>query len=158
MSPTLSRKKYFLTVMNELHCHKVEHGSIEQELQFLLLALAGAVRDKQPLEDDLVRRINIVFAQYQAIRLKVSMPNENVSKDSRPTLLHAEFVDGAESLKRMYMEAIISLLEAMEGSSLQLQMCTQCQHWFIPYQRAQVTKFCSAKCRNRYHYLQRKLG
>lgn len=44
------------------------------------------------------------------------------------------------------MESLISLLEAMERGPLDLQRCIQCNNWFIPYQRAQVTKFCSSTC------------
>ncbi len=169
MSPVLSRPNYFLTVINQLKEHQVEQGSLEQELQELLLDLAQSVRAKQDINSEMVHNINIVFQQYQAVRLKLGIvprtdnlsaqesSNELKKEKQQQVLLHAEFVDAPDQLKRMYMEAIVSLLEAMETEQLDLQNCIQCDSWFIPYQRAQVTKFCSSKCRNRYNYLHRKI-
>ncbi|MCM3337685.1 hypothetical protein M3650_03270 [Paenibacillus sp. MER TA 81-3] len=169
MSPVLSRPNFFLSVLNQMkeHDNQMETGSLEQELQSLLLLLAKSVQAKQALTADSVQRINTAFQHYHAIRLKLSiatpanMPvpaSSNLSnKDSAPPfLLHTEFVDPPNQLKRIYMEAILSLLEAMEKEQLELQHCIQCHSWFIPYQRAKVNKFCSAKCRNRYNYLQKK--
>lgn len=169
MSPTLSRENYFLTVINKLNEHHVERGSLEQELQELLLDLAESVQAKIEISVVMVQRINSLFERYQAVRLKVSivprienlsvdMPiNERKKEEQQQILFHTEFVDDPDELKRMYMESIISLLEAMEKKQLDLQKCIQCDSWFIPYQRAQVTKFCNFKCRNRFNYLLRNM-
>lgn len=169
MSPTLSRENYFITVINKLNKHQVERGSLEQELQELLLDLAESVQFKKEISVVMVKRINSLFERYQAVRLKVSivprienlsidMPiNERKKEEQQQILLHTEFVDETDKMKRMYMESIISLLEAMEKKQLDLQKCVQCDSWFIPYQRAQVTKFCSSKCRNRFNYLLRNI-
>ncbi|WP_058304413.1 recombination protein NinG [Gorillibacterium timonense] len=165
MSPTLSRENYFLTVINRIEEHRVDAGSLEQELQQLLLDLAHMVLEKRSFTEAMIQRINFLFEQYQAIHLKLRIvpstgdgaehaPNErHVTGERQSILLYTDFTDGPDHLKRMYMEAIISLLETMERKPLDLQTCRQCGSWFIPYERAQVTWFCSTKCRNRYHYL-----
>lgn len=166
MCPTLSRENYFLTVINEISQHHVQKGSIEYELQALLLLVAESVRDKKGLNEATIAKINELFEQYQAVRLKVSIvpklanlfgSDDSQESSSEQILLHTEFVDSPDLLKRKYMEAIISLLEALErNAQLDLQTCIHCGHWFIPYQRAKVARFCSSNCRNRYHYAQRK--
>lgn len=166
MCPILSRENYFLTVINEISQHYVQKGSIEYELQALLLLVAESVRDKKGLNDAMIEKINELFQQYQAVRLKVSIvpklanlfgSDDSKGRSSEQILLHTEFVDSPDLLKRKYMEAIISLLEALErNAQLDLQSCIHCGHWFIPYQRAKVARFCSSNCRNRYHYEQRK--
>jgi len=156
MSPTLSRENYFLTVINSLHEHQVKPGSLEHEQQNLILDLAQSVRLKQEITAGMLQRLNRLFERYQAVRLNVSLVSRtDLCSDEQRVLLRAEFIDGPDQLKRMYMEAIISLLEAMEGRRLDLQTCAHCERWFIPYQRAQVTRFCNAKCRNRHHYVNR---
>lgn len=169
MCPTLSRGNYFLEVINALDRHYVETGSLEEQLQQLLLELAGTVRDRRKLDGALIQRINSSFEAYQAVRLEVrlvSSPEGSLldasdsqqedASDEQRIFLHTVYIDGPDELRRMYMESIISLLEAMEKGRVELQNCIQCKGWFIPYQRAQVTRFCSPKCRNRYHYMTRK--
>lgn len=172
MCPILSREHYFLQVINELNQHSVESGSLEERLRDMLLELAESVRDGKRLGMDTLHRLNKLFEQYQAIRLKVSLvpraaslfageTDEHTSdtgEEGQQLLLHSEFLDGPDQLRRKYMESIISLLEAMEKSTLALQICVQCDRWFIPYRRAQVTKFCGSACRNRYHYERTKMG
>lgn len=168
MSPTLSRENYFLTVINQLNTHHVKKGSLEQELQGLLLELADSVRLKRGLNAAMLERMNGLFERYQAVRLKVSLVaasrwaagddgrrDEGGQEWQQPLVLHTEFADGPNELKRMYMEAVISLLEAMEKKPLELATCIQCGGWYIPYQRAQVTKFCGTRCRNRFNYVLR---
>ncbi len=167
MSPTLSRENYFLDVINQLDQHHVGRGSLEQELQELLLDLVESVRVKKEISALILQRINGLFERYPAVRLKVRTVSgmgkspvdepmmEQEKEQRQQILLHTEFVDGADELKRMYMESIISLLEALEKKPLHLQKCIQCDRWFIPYQRAQVAKFCSSKCRNRFNYVLR---
>ncbi|MFW5435760.1 hypothetical protein [Paenibacillus apiarius] len=170
MSPVLSRPNFFLSVLNQMpeHDKQIGTGSLEQELQSLLLLLAQSVQAKQALTADTVQRINDAFQHYHAVRLKLSLtPPATLSARASnghpdkgggapPFLLHTEFVDPPHQWRRIYMEAILSLLEAMETEQLELQRCIQCHGWFIPYQRAKVNKFCSAKCRNRYNYVQKK--
>jgi hypothetical protein len=168
MSPILSREHYFLQVINELEQHRVEPGSLEEQLRDMLVELAESIRGKTPIDADALHRLNGLFEQYPAVRLKVSFvpqpvslfadSNNDASEAERQVMLHTVFTDGPEQLKRMYMEAVISLVEAMEKGTLELQTCTQCNRWYIPYRRAQVTKFCSAACRNRYHYERGKTG
>ncbi|UHA73619.1 hypothetical protein [Paenibacillus sp. 481] len=168
MSPVLSRPDYYLVVLNQMNQEELTcaQGSLEWELRELLCLLAHSVQTKQTLHADMVQRINHAFQTYHAVQLKlrVNVPEHvhqettsNKAGTPRQRLcLHTEFVDPPDKLRRVYMEAMISLLEAMEQEPFELQTCAQCQHWFIPYQRAQVAKFCQEKCRNRYHYLQKK--
>ncbi|KKO55333.1 hypothetical protein [Paenibacillus sp. DMB20] len=159
MSPSLSRENFFLTVINEFKHHQVKTGSLEQKLQELILDIAQAVENKLGLNSAIIQRINGVFKEYQAVQLKVGLASErglSSVDEQQQILLYTEFIDEPDQLRRVYMEALISLLEAMEKNRLDLQRCFQCDHWFIPYQRAQITKFCSSKCRNRYNYLIKK--
>lgn len=166
MCPILSRENYFLTVINEANQHEVKRGSLEQEMREVLLELAESVRSNEAISDNLLHRVNHIFDQYQAVRLKVSLVSkiedlffdeDKVERTSQQILLHTEFVDEPDQLKRKYMEAIISLLEAIEKNTLNLQTCIHCGDWYIPYQRAKVAKFCSSNCRNRHHYIHRKI-
>lgn len=159
MSPVLSRPNYFLTVLNQIPylSHSIEAGSLEYELQDVLLCIAQVVQAKQNITEELGHRINQSFQNYQAVRLRLSISSTSMKLE--PSVrIESEFVDPPDRLRRMYMEAILSLLEAMERETLELQTCMQCGHWFIPYQRAQVTKFCTSKCRNRHHYELKKIS
>lgn len=178
MSPSLSREHYFLTVLNQLSGHVVETGSLEHELREVLLELATTVSEQREWSGELLARINDLFVRYPAVRLQISLrpsfaadaaamdsaiPDSAADDGTQQTappnaqlLLHTAFVDGPDRLRRMYMEALISLLEAVELKPLDLKNCTECNHWYIPYARAKVTRFCSAKCRNHYHYRMRK--
>ncbi|UNK16031.1 hypothetical protein MNQ98_15930 [Paenibacillus sp. N3/727] len=165
MSPSLSRENFFITVINQFEHHQVKFGSLEQKLQELILDIAQAVQNKLGLNTGIIQRINCVFKEYQAIQLKVGIvskmdsspldesENGRTQEEQQQILLCTEFIDEPHQLRRIYMESLISLLEAMEKNRLELQRCTQCNNWFIPYQRAQITKFCSSKCRNRYNYV-----
>jgi len=171
MSPSLSREHYFLTMLNQLSGHVVDAGSLEFELREVLVELATSVSEQTEWSGELLTRINDLFVRYPAVRLQISLrPSlvaDGVSMDNGTAepppvgsgsrlLLHTAFVDGPERLRRMYMEALISLLEAVEQKPLDLKNCTECAHWYIPYPRAKITRFCSAKCRNHYHYRMRK--
>lgn len=167
MSPILARPQYFVHVLNQPHERRqFVEGSLERELYDLLHGLAEAVRSRCDISAGMVERINEVFQHYQALRLKLTVldPSDSLFRqgsggkkyDGQQLLLHTEFVDDADNVRRMYMEALLSLLEAMEQERAELQQCNHCRNWYIPYQRAQVTKFCSAKCRNRSNYLQKQ--
>lgn len=166
MCPTLSRENYFLTVINEAKRHEMQSGGLEQEMREVLLTLAESVRSNQVISRNLLHRVNQIFEAYQAIRLKVSLVSKmedlfveehKTERAQRQIVLHTEFVDKPDQLKRRYMEAIISLLEAIERNpSLNLLTCIHCGDWYIPYPRAKAAKFCSSNCRNRHHYLHRK--
>ncbi|WP_195575132.1 hypothetical protein [Paenibacillus sp. 1001270B_150601_E10] len=168
MSPSLSRENFFLTMINQFEHHDVKSGSLEQKLQQLILDIAYAVQQKLGLSTDIIQRVNQVFHEYQAVQLRIGIahkgsltqPDElfdaSTREDQQQIMLYTEFIDEPDQLRRLYMEALISLLEAMEKNRLELQQCIQCKDWFIPYQRAQITRFCSSKCRNRYHYVLRK--
>lgn len=166
MSPSLSRENFFLTIINQFDEHGVKPGSLEYTLQQLILDIAETVRSKSSLHSDLICRINRVFQEYQAVQLKVGLASQvdlapmsssyrHSTDEEQQIVLYTEFIDEPHQWKRLYMEALISLLEAIEKNRLELQRCIQCEAWFIPYQRAQVTKFCSSKCRNRYNYVMR---
>ncbi|MFK4473025.1 hypothetical protein ABH897_002756 [Paenibacillus sp. RC73] len=96
MSPLLSRENYFLSVINQLYQHQVKIGSLEQQLQELILDTAQAVQNKLVLNTKLIQRINRVFKEYQSMRLKVGF----VSEDQH-ILLHTEFIDEPHQLRRM---------------------------------------------------------
>ncbi len=165
MSPSLSRENYFLMIINQFDQHKVAAGSLEYEMQQLINEIAENVRAKSSLDKRLLHRINDLFTKYQAIRLKVSVidsfdnqqdQESDKQKLTQKILLHTEYTKESNHLKQSYMEALISLLEAIEKGYLELQRCMQCNNWYIPYQRAQITKFCGTNCRNRFNYLERK--
>ncbi|OPA73740.1 hypothetical protein BVG16_27010 [Paenibacillus selenitireducens] len=157
MSPVLSRPNYFLTVLNQIshHSHPIEPGSLEYEFHDLLIQLAKSVQAKRNMSDEIVHRINQAFQNYQAVRFKLSIAPTDTEEEPY-VRIESEFVDPPDQWRRIYMEAILSLLEAIERGTLELQTCMQCGHWFIPYQRAQVAKFCTTKCRNRHHYVLHK--
>jgi len=157
-----------MSIINQFEHHQVKPGSFEQKLQELIVDIAQAVQNKRDLDDMMIHRINSVFEAYQSIQLRVGLVSdkdmssvddadlERTQAVPQQILLYTEFIDETQQLRRIYIEALISLLEAMEKNSLDLQRCVQCNDWFIPYQRAQVTKFCSTKCRNRYNYVRNK--
>ncbi len=165
MSPRLARSSYFLAVLNEpafVHTERVQaNGVIAAEMYQLLLMLAERVREKTVCTPEEIRRINDVFQQYSAIRLRV-VPQEGApdvlwSEAQRGPLARAAvhaLIESQESDRgrRVYFEALVSLLEALEDGPLELGTCRECGSWFIPYNRAPVTKFCSSRCRNRYNY------
>lgn len=163
MCPVLARPGFFLEALNSLRSHKAAAGSMEHELQALLLQLARSVQHRQPIDRHLLARVNDAFGKYQSVRLILKAPDPVVhgengarSNESQLLQLQAEFADPPGDLRRIYMEGIVSLLEAMETGRLRLQNCELCGNWLIPYERAQVSKFCSTRCRNRHHYLVRK--
>lgn len=141
---------------------ELQDSQLEGQMYGVLLELAHIVSRGEVIELELAERINVLFQRYRAINLRLELVQPAIKPKTEETqreagiVLSAVFADAEEQRKRMYMEAIISLLEAIEAGDLELQRCELCGHWFIPYSRAGVTKFCGTKCRNRYHYLQRR--
>ncbi len=155
MCPKLSRPHYFLTVLNLGGDAERDREGLERQLYEVLLELAEAVRVGNEIGEETAGRVNGVFREYRAVQLRLDVIPGTAG--ARAGLrLGAEFADGQDDCKRMYMEAIVSLLEALEKGDLELRHCEQCGQWFIPYSRAGVAKFCGTRCRNRYHYEQRR--
>lgn len=165
MSPVLSREGYFLTILNGIPTHVLNIGSLEHRMQQMLLELAGVVRTEQVITPELLERLNALFGEYQTVRLRVCIsvgsgtepyPEAGEKRREQRISLQGEFIDPPGDWKRMYMEALISLLEAMEKGPVLLNTCLQCGSWYLAYPRAGSAKFCSASCRNRHHYVRRK--
>ncbi|WP_148302580.1 hypothetical protein [Caldalkalibacillus mannanilyticus] len=151
-----------MTVLNQFEQGSIQIDGLEKELQDLILDIAHSIRDKMPIRAEIIHRANLLFKEYNPLHLKVGMISEDNDVGSvdkqregfeNQLLLHTEFIDEPHYLKRVYMEGLISIFEALEKGDLELQQCILCDNWFIPYKRAQVAKFCSSKCRNRYNYL-----
>ena len=59
---------------------------------------------------------------------------------------------------RTLLSAMLVQIAQSRASGASIHVCEQCQKWFevgVGAKRALVTKFCSDRCRNRYHYEQR---
>jgi hypothetical protein len=170
LSPRLARKEYFLSVLNEpesVHAQWIAtHGPLAREMYDLLTNLAEHVRDNTTCSSQELARLNDVFDSYSPVRLHVDTPDQSDeplwTQASRSPLGGATVraVLGSHPSQppgnRVYFEALVSLLEALEEGPLELGRCAECQTWFVPYSRAPVTKFCSARCRNRANYRARR--
>ncbi|WP_400161992.1 hypothetical protein ACAF76_016685 [Brevibacillus sp. TJ4] len=166
MSPRLARQDYFLRVLNEpdaTHAYWIEQGgALAENMHRLLLRMAASIRDKMPVSEQDIHDLNQIFHEYRAVRLTLSVAGEEGGSfplsfrfDSQRLALNASLEDENQG-KRVYMEALISLFERLEAAPFELRMCIECAGWYIPYNRAQVSKFCSAKCRNQFNYRARK--
>lgn len=169
MSPRLARRGYFLGVLNEpdsIHSERIAaDGPLAGEMYRLLVMLAQRLRDKTPCSQEELDRLNCAFDQYSAVRLKV-VPQADDDEPiftagrrgplERATLQAVLGAAGAGRGRRVYFEAIVSLLETLEEGTADLGTCVECAAWFLPYSRAPVTKFCSARCRNRHNYKVRR--
>jgi hypothetical protein len=166
MSPKLARSNYFLRVLNEseaTHNHWFQNSEpIAKRMYQLLIRLAEQIRDKVPITEQEIQDVNQIFHEYRAVRLQLSVEDKEKGDQYQPVhdysqkiMFQAEIEDPDQG-KRVYLEALISLFERLEDDSLKLRMCMECGSWYIPYNRAHVTKFCSSKCRNRFNYSARK--
>jgi hypothetical protein len=167
MSPKLARSNYFLRILNEsetTHNYRFQNSEpIAKKMYQLLIRLAERIRDKVPITEQEIQNLNQIFHEYRAVRLQLSVEDEEKSDQYQPVhndysqkiMFQAEIEDSDQG-KRVYLEALISLFERLEDDSLKLRMCMECGSWYIPYNRAHVTKFCSSKCRNRFNYNARK--
>ena len=156
MSPRLARRDFFLQVLNApvaRHRRWAETGGQGAiDMYGHLLRLAATVRDGHPATPAQVAELNHLFEQYSAVRIRVTL--EEVPGQTR---LEAVLGDSQEEDgRRIYFEALVSLLEVLEEGDLRLANCEACQGWFIPYSRAAVARFCSARCRSRHHYQERR--
>jgi hypothetical protein len=165
MCPLLARPEYFLRVLNEpaeVHAQRVEAaGPLAADMWAMLQRLAEHVRDGSALSELEVAQLNRLFEAYSAVQLRLVLEDGDdgpatggpLSRASLRAVLGNREEDRG---KRVYMEALVSLLEAAESGSLALERCQECGAWFIPYSRAAVTRFCSARCRNRHNYKARR--
>lgn len=168
MSPKLAREHYFLRVLNEPASAHTERLAAAQplaaEMHGLLGMLAQSVLSKTPCTSEQIAALNRVFEQDNTISLSVVVEDDD--SDPRAGGAHGQMArtslrarirgqNGAEG-QRVYLEAIISLLEALEEGDLDLAVCAECGAWFVPYSRAPVVKFCSGRCRNRFNYKARQ--
>ncbi|HYF92992.1 MAG TPA: hypothetical protein VD969_12195 [Symbiobacteriaceae bacterium] len=169
MCPRLARKGFFLEVLNEpafFHKQRIESGdALTGEMYRLLTRLAENVREGTACTPAELQVLNLILDRCSMVKLKI-VPGEDdpLYKAGSANLLRRHKVravigeqhqDGAEG-RRIYFEALVSLLEALEDGPLELCKCIECGAWFEPYSRAPVNKFCSTRCRNRHNYKLRK--
>ena len=156
MSPRLARRDFFLQVLNAPAARHLRWGESggqpATDMYAQLLRLAEAVRDGLPATPVQVAQLNQIFEQYSAVRIRVNLEEVPGHTRLEAVLGNPQEEDG----RRIYFEALVSLLEALEEGDLHLANCETCQGWFIPYNRAAVARFCSARCRSRHHYQERR--
>lgn len=168
MCPRLGRKGYFLEVLNEpafIHSQRIAAGdALTAEMYRLLTRLVENVRDGTACTPAELQVLNLIFDRCSMVKLKL-VPGEEDSlyRTGSANLLRRHRVravigeqEGAHPERRIYFEALVSLLEALEDGPLELCTCAECGAWFEPYSRAPVNKFCSTRCRNRHNYKLRK--
>lgn len=164
MSPQLARADFFLQVLNEpaeTHDQRLElHGPLAADLREALFRLAERVRTQTSCTPEEISQLNHLFDACNALQLRLVPQGED--GDPLPAgagpLARAglrAYIRG-EGGARVYLEAIISLLEALERGPLELNRCEECGAWYVPYSRAAVTRFCSTRCRNRFNYRARR--
>lgn len=164
MSPQLARPDFFLRVLNEpmeTHARRVETcDPLAAKLHAAFVQLAERVRTKTACTPGEIQQLNHLFDACSALQLRLVPQGEE--EDPAPATggplaraaLRAHI--RGDGTARVYLEAIISLLEALERSPLELNRCEECGAWYIPYNRAAVTRFCSTRCRNRHNYRVRR--
>lgn len=167
MCPRLARPKFFLGVLNEpafVHKQRIEAAdALTGEMYRLLVRLAENVRDGSACTPAEIQVLNLIFERCSMVKLKITPQEDDpLYKTGSANLLRRHRMravigeqDGAQG-RRIYFEALVSLLEAIEEGPLELSTCAECGAWFEPYSRAAVTKFCSTRCRNRHNYKLRK--
>ena len=169
MSPRLARRDYFLRVLNEpaaIHRERLATaGPLVGETYRLLCLLAGRVKDGTLCTGEEIAALNRVFEAENAVRLALVVEEDESDPLTggirqgplRRAALQARLRGQAgDDGQRVYLEAIVSLLEALEAGDLELAVCAECGAWFIPYSRAPVARFCSARCRNHFNYKLRR--
>jgi hypothetical protein len=163
VSPQLARSDFFLAVLNEpaeSHSRRFQESPLARELYEALLQLAERVRTQSPCSPEEIDHLNHLFDKANAIQLQIVPTGSELDPVSAGPLGRASlraFIRGHQG-DRVYLEAIIGLLEALERGSLALSRCEECSAWYIPYSRAAITRFCSSRCRNRSHYRRRSSG
>ncbi len=163
---SLARSLYFLRVLNEEDPAQTrwDDGQDVETLRQLLLQLAAHLRDNTRVPDPLHRRVSDALTEYGQVVFHVDFPEPGAGPFRfRPAggaggfMKHAElrgFITARSAHPRatVYLEAIVSLLEACEAGPLYLRTCWNCGAWYVPYSRAKTHKFCSPRCRTRFHY------
>lgn len=167
MCPRLARERFFLEVLNEppfVHKQRLESGdALTGEMFRALMRLAEHVKDGTASTPAEIQVMNLIFDRCSMVKLKiVPIEDDPAYKSGSANVLRKHRVraligdqDGAPG-RRIYFEALVSLLEALEEGPLELFTCAECGAWFEPYSRAPVAKFCSTRCRNRHNYKLRK--
>lgn len=163
MCPQLARQDFFLAVLNEpaeMHAHRTATGGpLAAELHQALLQLAERVRTKTSCPLGEIDQLNRLFDAANALQLRLVPVGDEIDPVSAPGPLGKAalraVIRGSQG-HRVYLEAVISLLEALERGPMELSRCEECSAWYTPYNRAAVTRFCSARCRNRSNYRTRR--
>ena len=164
MSPLLARPGYVLRVLNEppeVHAQRMQvAGPLVGEMVAMLERIAGHVRARTAMSEHEVAQLNRLLEAAGAVKLRVEVEDGDDGPATGGPLARASLraVLGGEEERgrRVYLEALVSLLEAAESGTLELERCQECTAWFIPYSRAAVTRFCTARCRNRHNYKARR--
>lgn len=162
MSPQLARSDFYLAVLNEpadLHAHRMAAGGpLAADLYLALLHLAERVRSRTACTPADIERLNRLFDVANGLQLQVVQSGDEFDPAGPGPLGRATLraVIRGDQCHRVYLEAIISLLEAAERGSLELNRCEECHNWYIPYSRAAITRFCSSRCRSRHNYRMRR--
>lgn len=164
MSPQLARTDFYLAVLNEpaeVHAQReAAAGPLAADLHQALVQLAERVQAQTPCTPGEIDRLNRLFSAANALQLQLVPAGESDDPGGGGPLGRASLraIMRGEGGARVYLEAIISLLEALERGPLELSRCEECAAWYIPYNRAAVTRFCSPRCRNRSNYRARRLA
>jgi hypothetical protein len=168
MCPRLARKGYYLGVLNEpaaAHLQRIAGAdALTGEMYRLLVRLAERVRDNTVCTPAEMQVLNLILDRCSLVKLHM-VPGEDdmIQRPAgdgplRRATLQATIGGGPEASqgRRVYCEALVSLLEALEDGPVELCTCEECGAWYEPYSRAAVTRFCTPRCRNRYNYKARK--
>lgn len=165
MKARLARPLYFLRVLNEEDPAETRwgEGDAVERLRQLLFRLAAHLRDGTPVNNADQRLISELIsgnAQFEFMadfHDPAAGPIRSGGGEGgllKHTELHAWVTpkSGQSSRLGVYLEAVLSLLEACEEGGVRLRTCLNCGNWFVPYSRTRTPKFCSPKCRTLFHY------
>lgn len=168
MKARWARPLYFLRALNEEDPSQTRWGEGEdvETLRQMLFTLAAHLRDKTPITTDEQRRIGKILSEYAQVTFRVDFHDPAAGPIRKAggeggLMQHTELrayaiAKSGHSRAGVYVEAILSLLEACEDGRVELRTCLECGQWFVPYSRTRTPKFCSPKCRTRFHYRAKK--
>jgi hypothetical protein len=145
MSPQLAKENFFVLILNQIKNEEAQTKE-ETQLQELLLEIGGALLQEGTINELLIKKINQALQQRHYFDLCVQF-------NTGELVVTSQFSPSLSRFDRNYIEAIVSVVEALEKGPIEIKRCEQCNEWFLPYKRAKVSKFCSKKCRNRANYL-----
>lgn len=145
MSPQLARENFFVFVLNQIKNETVKSKE-EAQLQQLLLEIGEELLQAGTINELLIEKTNQTLQKRHYFDLHAQF-------HAGELIVTSQFSPSLSKFDRNYIEAIVSVLEALEQGPIEIKRCEQCSEWFLPYKRAKVSKFCSKKCRNRANYL-----